>query len=220
MSKSFQFLNQHLSRFTQLSEYEGFDTSLSEAMLLEHVPATVLHLLSHHRYLPELIVINVGMSDFLRFSNSQQRNNIRYMVRACKALTQKVEHQSDHFKGIFLNLMISLPWYIGWESQRAARRAGARFNGCLASTARDHGCYIIHHDGIVASMGQGLYDPQNPGDLVTSMFLADIVILVKKVCKPFQVAQEARMVPFKMSKAIHRQSLRQAVQALHISQHL
>ena len=72
-------------------------------------------------------------------------------------------------------------------------------------------------------MGQGLYDPQNPGDLSQmglSMFLADIVILVKKVCKLFQVVQEARMLPFKMSKAIHRQSLRQAVQALHILQHL
>ena len=223
MTKAFQFLEQHLDRFTQLSEYEGFDARPSEAMLLEHAPATVLHLLNKSRYLPELIVINVGMSDFSRFSNSQQRANIKYMVWACKALTQKVERQSDNFKGIFLNLMISLLWYIGWESQRVAHRACSRFNGCLASVARDHSCYIIHHDGIVASMGQGLYDPQNPGDLSQlglSMFQADIVILVKKVCKPFQVAQEARMLPFKMSKAIHRQSLSQAVQALHISQHL
>ena len=113
MTKAFEFLKQHLDRFTQLSEYEGFDTSLLEAMLLEHAPATVLNLLKQSRYLPELIAINIGMSDFSRCSNSQQRANIKYMVQACKALTQKVERQSDNFKGIFLNLMISLPWYIG-----------------------------------------------------------------------------------------------------------
>ena len=179
----------------------------------------MLHLINENKYLPEVIVISVGMSDFSRFTNSQQRANIRYMVRASKALTQKVERQSDNFKGIFINLLISLPWYVGWESQRAARRARSRFNGCLASVARDQGCYIVRHDGIVAAQGQGLYDPNNPGDLSQlglSMFLADIVIRVKRVCKPFQVAQEAIMLPFRMSKALHRQNLRQAVQAIHI----
>ena len=60
-------------------------------MLLEHAPAAVLDLLNQSKYLPELIIMNVGMSDFSRFSNSQQRANIKYMVQACKALTQKVE---------------------------------------------------------------------------------------------------------------------------------
>ena len=142
------------------------------------------------------------------------------MIVACKALTKKVEWQSDNFRGLFLNLMVSLPWYIGWKSQRAACRACSRFNGCLASVARDNGCYIIHHNGIIASIGKGLYDHNNPSDLSQlglSMFLADIIILIKRVCKPFQVAQEARLMPHRMSKAIHHQSLQQAVQALHLN---
>ena len=97
-----------------------------------------------------------------------------------------------------------------------AQRAISHFNGCLA---RDQGCYIVHHDGIVATIGKGLCDQNSPGDLSDvsiSIFLADIVILIKKVCKPFQVAQEARSMPLCMAKALHHQSLSQAVQALYI----
>ena len=112
MIQAYDFLKQHPDRFTQLSEYEGLDARLTEAMLLEHMPAVVLDLLNQSKYLPELIVINIGMSEFSRFSNSQQRANIKYMVQACKALIQQVERQSNNFKGIFLSLMISLPWYI------------------------------------------------------------------------------------------------------------
>ena len=77
----------------------------------------------------------------------------------------------------------------------------------------------MHHDGIIATLGKGLYDTNSPGDLSDlglSMFLVGIVILIKKVCKPFQVAQEAKLILFHMSRALHRQSLREAVQALHI----
>ena len=98
-------------------------------MLLEHMSTVVLHLLNSLKYLPELIVINVGTSDFTRFSNSQQTANIKYMVQACKALTQKVECQLNNFRDLFLNLMVSLPWYIGWRSQRVAHRVGSHFNG-------------------------------------------------------------------------------------------
>ena len=163
--------------------------------------------------------INIGASDFTRFSNRKQRAKIRKIVSSCKALTKQVVRPMDNFWGLFLNLMISLPWYIGCKSQRAARRARSCFNGCMASMARDHGCYIVHHDSIVATIIKGLYDTNSPGDLSdvgVSMCLADIVILIKKVNKPFQVAQEAKLIPFHMSRALHHQSLRQAVQALHI----
>ena len=70
-------------------------------------------------------------------------------------------------------------------------------------------------------MGQGLFDTTIPGDLSDislSMFLADIVILKKKVCKPFQVTQEAKLILFHLSRALNCQSLRAVVQALNIDQ--
>ena len=93
------------------------------------------------------------------------------------------------------------------------------FNGCLTSVARDNSCYIVCHDGIVASMGKGLCDHQNPSDLsqlVLSMFLADIVLLSKHIYKPFQVAQEARQLPFCMSGAFKLKNMDTAVKSLHI----
>ena len=176
-------------------------------------------MLNNLKYLPELIVINVGASNFTRFSTSEQRANIRKMVAPCKALTKKVFRPTDNFRGLFLNLMISLPWYVGWKSQRVACRARSHLNGCLASIARDRGCYIVHHDGIVATIRKGLYDQNSLGDLSDvgiSMFLADIIILIKNVCKLFQVVQEARSMSLHMAKMLHHQSLRQAVQALRL----
>ena len=99
--------------------------------------------------------------------------------------------------------MISYPGYMSWKSQHAARRARSCFNGCLASMTFDHGCYIIHHNGIKATIRQGLFDTSNPGDLTDvglSMFLVDIVLLIECIHKPFQVAQEARQLLFWMSE--------------------
>ena len=133
MGKVFHFLMQHKDRFPQVSEYKDLDTRFSEAMLLEHTPTAVLNMINYYKYLPELVVINVGASDYTRFSNSQQRANIKRMVSSCKALTKQVVRPMDNFCGFFLNLMISLPWYVGWKSQRVARRVRSHLNGCLVS---------------------------------------------------------------------------------------
>ena len=65
-------------------------------------------------------------------------------------------HHSDGFKGIFYSLMISVPWYLGWQQQKAARKARARLNGALAKNAKLAGAYIIGHDGIQAQEGEGI----------------------------------------------------------------
>ena len=73
----------------------------------------------------------------------------------------------------------------------------------------------------MATMGQGLFNTSSLGDLSDvslSMFLVDIVLPIKRVCKSFQVAQEAKLILFCMSRALNPQSLRAAVQALHINQ--
>ena len=69
-------------------------------------------------------------------------------------------------------------------------------------------------------MVHGLFDTSSQGDLSDvslSMFFEDIVLLIKRVCKPFQVVQEAKLIPFHMSRALN-QSLTVAVQELHINQ--
>ena len=83
----------------------------------------------------------------------------------------------------------------------------------------DHGCCIIHHNGIKATIGQGLFDTSNLGDLTDvrlSMFLADTVLLIKCIHKTFQVAQEARHLLFWMSEALKLKNKDAEVQSLHI----
>ena len=46
MSKAFQFLMQHKDRSPQVADFDGFYTRFSEAMLLEHAPATVLNMIN------------------------------------------------------------------------------------------------------------------------------------------------------------------------------
>ena len=47
-------------------------------------------------------------------------------------LIQAVDtHHSDGFKGVFYSLMVSVPWYLGWQQQKVARKARARLNGAL-----------------------------------------------------------------------------------------
>ena len=145
----------------QIADFDSFDTRFSEAMLLEHMPAMVLNMINHYQYIPELVVVNVRASDFMRFTNSQQHATIRKMVITCKALTRQVVSPTDTFCGFSIKLMISLLWYVGWQSQRAARHTRSHFNGCLASMACDHGCYIICHDGICATIGEACLTQDN-----------------------------------------------------------
>ena len=71
MTKAFQFLMQYKDRFLQVADFDGFDTRFLEAMLLDCTPATVLDMINHYKYLPELVVVNVRTSDFTRYTNSQ-----------------------------------------------------------------------------------------------------------------------------------------------------
>ena len=60
MTKAFLFLMQHKDRFLQVADFDGYDTRFSESMLLEHVPAMVLDMINHYKYLAELVVVNAG----------------------------------------------------------------------------------------------------------------------------------------------------------------
>ena len=106
-------------------------------------------------------------------------------------------HPSDGFKGVFYSLMISVPWYPGWQQQKATRRARARLNGALANNVELAGAYIIGHNGIQAQKGQRLYDPQDLVNLSVvgnHMFMEDVLIKVEKVLLPFHTAYNASQV--------------------------
>ena len=67
---------QHRHHILQVAGFDGFDTRFSEVMLLEHMPATVLDMINHFQYIPELVVVNVGALDFMGFSKSEPTKDI------------------------------------------------------------------------------------------------------------------------------------------------
>ena len=89
------------------------------------------------------------------------------------------------------SLMLSLPFYINWDSQWVARWARACFNGALAKFAQLNAGYIIRHPDIATEKDLGLYDPNNQEDLMEIGYLLmmkDIVQRVHTVVVPSVVA--------------------------------
>ena len=112
----------HRDRSHQFKSLEGFDTRFTEANLLVHMPAMVLDMVNRCKYLPDLIVVHIGASDFSRVTNHQIRVNIQNMVLSCKKITVAACRSTDTFRGFMFSLMLCLPFYINWDSQRAAWR--------------------------------------------------------------------------------------------------
>ena len=132
------------------------------------------------------------------------------MMQKVNKLVKVVDtHLVDRFKGIFYSLMVSVPWYLGWQQQEAAHRAWARLNGALAKYAKLSGAYIIGHGGIQSQKGQGLYNPQDPINLSSvgnHMFMVDILIKVEKVLLPFYTTCKASEVHKAMLNACQIQA--------------
>ena len=102
-------------------------------------------------------------------------------------------------------LMLSLPFYINWDSQRAAHRARAHFNGALAKHIQLNGGYIIRHPDITAMMDPSLYDPNNQGDLKEIGYLLmmkDIAQKVQTIVALFTVVLVHRLQPMVMNYAL------------------
>ena len=108
---------------------------------------------------------------------------------------------------------------MGWNKERATRRAGARLSGAVAKCAQDCGAYIVPHPGIQAVQGEGLYDIHHPGTLSVMgnlIFMSDVVNKVKKVKYPFKVAWQKQQLPHKMFEVVTNKSLESRIAAMEI----
>ena len=139
------------NHFHQLGNFEEVETHFSAVMFFDHVPLAVLVLLNSLQYVLQFIVVHVGVLDFSKYNKLQQHQNIEAMMQMGNKLVKAVDtHHVDGFKGIFYSLMVSVPWYLGWQQQKVACRAWARLNGALAKYTKLSGAYIIGHNEIQA----------------------------------------------------------------------
>ena len=99
--------------FHQLNNFELVESRFSDLMFFDHVPLAVLDLFNTLEYVPQLIVLHVGASDFSKYNNLTQWQNITTMMKKVKLVKAVDTPHSDGFKGLFYLLMLSVPWYPG-----------------------------------------------------------------------------------------------------------
>ena len=160
LQRAFQVMVDNPDHFHQLGNFEYIETHFSAVMFFDHILSAIFDLLNTLQYVPKFIVVHVGTSDFSKYKNLQQHQNIKTMMQWVNKLIKAVDtHHADGFKGIFYSLMVSVPWYLGWQQQKAAGRAQAHLNGTLAKNAKLAGAYIIGHDGIRHRRGKNCMTP-------------------------------------------------------------
>ena len=149
----------------------------------------------------------------------QQRCNVADMTAKVKKLLKSVDTYSVGCRTVFYSHVVSLPWYVGWNKQRATHRARARLNGAIAKCAQDCRAYVIPHPRIQAVQGEGLYDIHHLGTLLVMgnlIFMSDVVNKVKRIKCPFKVAWQKQQLPRKMFAVVTNKSLESRITAMDI----
>ena len=122
LQRAFQITVDNPDHFHQLGNLEQVETCFSAVMFFDHMPSAILDLLNTLQYVLQFIMVHVGASKFSKYNNLQQHQNIKAMMQKVKNLVKVMgTHHSDGFKGILYSLMILVPWYPGWQQQKAAR---------------------------------------------------------------------------------------------------
>ena len=127
------------------------------------------------------------------------------MVNTVKDLIRKAQPYRHHHIRTFMSLMLPDEWYTGWNTQKAARRACARFNGYLAHVATLAGQYVISHPELspqdhLMFIESGTTQLSRTGNLI---FVANIQSAIRKVdpkYKPPSLAQVCTCVSSEAKK--------------------
>ena len=162
------------SHLQELSSFQFIETCLCRKVPLEQVPFVLLDMLHAHRYIPKVIVYHVGESDFGTTPQHLICHKACQFAMTCRALIRAANPFRQGHLGQLLSLMPPHPWYLGWNTQQAARKARAKLNGALAQAAMLAVLYVIPHPELspedhAAFIKQGSHDYSMTGNLLLMM---------------------------------------------------
>ena len=89
--------------------------------------------------------MHVGESDLGVTPIHHYKYMAAQMCNSAKLLLNMVQPFKQNHIGLFISLSLPQPWYMGWNSQAAARRARACLNGALGHPVALAGGYVIVH---------------------------------------------------------------------------
>ena len=121
------------------------ETRLCVVMSIQLCMVALLDMLNYYKYCPKVVIFQVGASYFMTVSAYQLHQNIQLAMSFNKQLLQTVQPYNHSAIGNFYSMLLKEPWYMGWDSHRAACHARSQFNGCLTKYAALHGSYLISH---------------------------------------------------------------------------
>ena len=143
-----KYVVQNHQCFLQFEIFDSMESRTSNAFKLEHVPWALLDMLNTFEYLPTLVIVSAGGSEFGAVSSSVLRGKVQRMVFSCRDLMRAAQPYAHNCSGVLYNALVDLPDYVGWESQRCARKARSRFNSVLGKYASAAGHSVILHHNI------------------------------------------------------------------------
>ena len=89
LQEAFAVMMNNKNHFHPLQEFDQMRSKFSAMMLMEYMLLALVHLLNTHRCIPDMIVVHIRESDFLRETNKQQRCNVAVMtVKVRNSLSQ------------------------------------------------------------------------------------------------------------------------------------
>ena len=128
-----------------LAKLKFLETQLSHIMTMPQAIWASVNLLAANKYVPSVVVLHVGVSDFGTLPNHLIGHTATQMLSMCKYLLQQAQPFPHAHIGVFTSEMLPMQWYMGWESQQQACHSRSRFNGALARAAASAECYIVPH---------------------------------------------------------------------------
>ena len=114
-------------------------------MLFKQAVYAVLDLVTINCYVPWVMVIHVGQSDFGDMAQHLDKFYTEQMTQTICQIIMKAQKFCHAFISVFVSFMLPQQWYVGWRSQKAALKCHVRFNGCLAHAAMSADQYMVNH---------------------------------------------------------------------------
>ena len=81
----------------------------------------MVDLIAVNKYVPSVVVIHVGASDFGTLPNHLVSHTALQMLNTIKNMLKKVQPFPYMHLGVFMSHMVPMQWYPGWDSLQQAR---------------------------------------------------------------------------------------------------
>ena len=125
LQRAYQALCTEPYRLPYLGTSQFAETRILDIMQFNHVIALTLDLLNTNKYIPKVVIIHTGQSNFgvmpqhlVKFFTAQMANS-----QGLNLKSTTIQASSCRHVGVFISLMLPEQWYVEWNAQKAAQRA-------------------------------------------------------------------------------------------------